>query len=290
MEPVVVGTDGSPSAGQAVLWAAADAARRQRPLLIVHAQPRYQSAFHPAWNEPGRDGGAQQILADAAALAAEICGSDVTTEHFKESAAYELRRQADHAFEVVVGHRGHEGFVGLLLGSTALKIVGHAQSPVVVVRGSAIEPPKGTVLLGIDGNDVSEAALAYACGAAEVRNAQLRVVDVCAVPSNLLTGKYQGYQSLIQRALADSADLLRKAVAPWRETCPDLEIIGEAVPGHPVETLAGLSAEADLLVVGSRGRTAVHRAMLGSVSHGVLHHARCPIAVVSQIRDAAASA
>ena len=280
MEPVVVGTDGSPSAKRAVVWAAADAARRQRPLHIVHAQSRYLSALHPGWNEPGWDDAAEQILADAATLAAKICGSDVTTEQSAESAAYELRSQADHAFEVVVGHRGHEGFAGLLLGSTALKVAGRAHGPVVVVRGNPIESPKGRVLLGIDGYDVSETAFAYACEAAQLRSAQLRIVDVWSVPSSLLTSKYQSYHNLIGRALADSADRLRKAVRPWRKQYPDLEITDDAVPGHPVETLAHLSAEADLLVVGSRGLNAAQQAVLGSVSHGILHHARCPVAVV----------
>ena len=50
--------------------------------------------------------------------------------------------------------------------------------------------------------------------------------------------------------------------------------------GHPVKTLVEASEDADLLVVGSRGTGEFGRLLVGSVSDGVLHHAKCPVAVI----------
>ena len=58
------------------------------------------------------------------------------------------------------------------------------------------------------------------------------------------------------------------------------------VCGHPVGVICEASAAADLVVVGSRGLGRFGSAMLGSVSHGVLHHARCPVAVVRAAGEA----
>jgi nucleotide-binding universal stress UspA family protein len=52
------------------------------------------------------------------------------------------------------------------------------------------------------------------------------------------------------------------------------------VHGFPTRVLPRMAADTDLLVVGSRGRGAVAEALLGSVSHGCVHHAPCPVVVV----------
>jgi nucleotide-binding universal stress UspA family protein len=69
-------------------------------------------------------------------------------------------------------------------------------------------------------------------------------------------------------------------LAPGRERFPEVDVVLEVTCGYPVAVLADASTRADLLVVGSRGLGAVGSTVLGSVSRGVLHHARCPVAVV----------
>ena len=60
----------------------------------------------------------------------------------------------------------------------------------------------------------------------------------------------------------------------------EVEIRTRCTDGHPVQVLALESAEADLVVVGGRGRTQFTPLLLGSVARGLLHHSKCPVAVV----------
>ena len=82
--------------------------------------------------------------------------------------------------------------------------------------------------------------------------------------------------------LGDARDSLETEVASWREKYPDVEAVAELRMGHPESVLREVSQTADLVVVGSRGRGPIRSTVLGSVSHDVLLHARCPVAVVGR--------
>lgn len=77
------------------------------------------------------------------------------------------------------------------------------------------------------------------------------------------------------RWAADEA--VREAIAPWRDRYPQVAVAETIVREHPVKALAKISADADLIVVAARGHTG---ARLGSVSHGLIHRAACPVVVV----------
>ena len=65
----------------------------------------------------------------------------------------------------------------------------------------------------------------------------------------------------------------------WRVT-PGVTLTQEVVEGHAAQVLLDAVTGSDLLVVGSRGHGGFAGALLGSISHGVLHLADCPVAVV----------
>jgi nucleotide-binding universal stress UspA family protein len=73
---------------------------------------------------------------------------------------------------------------------------------------------------------------------------------------------------------------LSESLARWHERYQSVQVATEVVREHPVEALAAASHQADLVVVGARGRSALQGLLLGSVSHGLIHHAACPVAVV----------
>ena len=74
--------------------------------------------------------------------------------------------------------------------------------------------------------------------------------------------------------------LVTEALAGWTQKYPGVDVRQSVVHAHAVPALVEHSARAQLLVVGSRGRGGFAGLLLGSVSHGVLQRATCPVAVV----------
>lgn len=271
MEPIVVGTDGSAHADQAVSWAASDAVRKGRPLHIVHGH-RLPNGIKP---KPSEDG--EHVLTAAMALAAEgRPGLAVTAERSNDRAEIALANHARRSAEIVIGHRGRDGFHGLLLGSVGLRLAGQIPGPVVVVRGVADADHKA-VAVGIDGFDVSYTALEYACRTAVTSGS--RLIAVQAWPTS---GALNGATNAVftKHLVTDAARHLERVMEPCRARFPELTIDEKIIVGHPVGTLVDVSAAVDLLVVGSRGTHTLKSALMGSVSHGVMHYSHCPVAVV----------
>jgi nucleotide-binding universal stress UspA family protein len=168
---------------------------------------------------------------------------------------------------------------GLLLGSTALQVVAHAPVPTMVVR--RLEPAvRREIAVGVDGSAAGEAAVAFAFEEAGLRKARLRAIHVWSDPDLAGAGELMPLVYDPQIVAEDQIRRLGESLAVWREKYPEIQLVSEVVHGRPVRILAGASTRADLLVVGSRGRGGFAGLVLGSVSHGLLHHAHCPLAVV----------
>lgn len=140
MSAVVVGVDGSDGSREALHWALDEARLRHATLRVVHAwRMPYAPAsvgYVPLPETPLYDAakkGAQLVLT-AEILAIEA--GDVTVEPLlvEGSVAAVLREAGKDADLLVVGSRGHGGFVELMLGSTGQQVAHHATCPVVIVR------------------------------------------------------------------------------------------------------------------------------------------------------------
>ncbi|MFD0887059.1 universal stress protein, partial [Streptosporangium algeriense] len=175
---------------------------------------------------------------------------------------------------------GLGGFTGLLLGSVSLSLAGHVAAPVVVVRGEDHKGHReqGEVVVGFDGSPESEAALEYAFGEAARRGVGLRALHAWQLP--VMAVGSVAYTPLIEDISGTEERLATEILAPWRERRPEVEVEQTVLFEHPVFALGEASKTAGLVVVGSRGLGGFGSAVLGSVSHGVLHHAGCPVAVV----------
>jgi len=274
--PIIVGTDGSEPATAAVRWAAEEAARRNLPLCILHIREpwSYGTVYYPApgvLDELAEAG--EQLLAGAAEIAREGHPDlEVQTRLKYGRIAETLREEASKGTELVVGHRGLGGFTGLLLGAVGLRVAGHAHSPVIVVRGDTTGT-QGEVSVGIDPAEDAHAVLTYAFTAAASRGDRLRIVYGWQIPPMYLEAGYFPRMDEIEQTASSSLKLIADE---WRRHFPEVEVIEETVREHPVRALADASAHADLVVVGSSNHSG-----LGSISHGLIHHAACPVAVIS---------
>ncbi len=165
----------------------------------------------------------------------------------------------------------------LLLGSTALQVVGHAPCPVIVV--GQVSAGHDLIAVGTDGSADSSAALDYAFAEAQLRGADLQVVSALGLP--------QGWPRHLLRPLPDDnaevaarRDTVEQQIAHLRERHPGVKV---TLNVHRVEPLAALetaSHHADLLILGSRGRGGFHGLAVGSTTHKMVHFASCPTAIV----------
>ncbi|GII03292.1 universal stress protein [Planobispora takensis] len=288
--PVVVGTDGSAAGSAAVEWAAEDAARMSAPLHIVFALDRspYDIARFPTRDEgDALARSAEKVLAEAEAVARKDRPElEVLTRTIEGTPGVILRDQAEHATEIVIGSRGLGGFTGAVLGSVSVHVAGHARGPVVVVR-SGPRSARGEIVVGVDDSPECDPAIVYAFEQARLRGARLRALHAWQAPVHAYAPDIAYDMDEVNRVHTQAAV---EKLAPWRRTYPQVEVVEDVRVGHPVQALAEASEQADLVVVGSHGRGVVGALTLGSVSRGLLHHARGAVAVVRSPRPEARGA
>ena len=269
---IVVGYDGSPDADVALKWAAAAAALEDLPVLAVMVDQVDASPWGGLLWEPDEDlvPRVERILEDS--------GVRGSVERLPGVIVPALLEAAGDASLLVVGSQGHGRGGEVLIGSVSQHLARQAHCPVVVVREPA-QRSATRIVVGIDGSGDSAAALEFAC-----RRAELTGEDVVAVhgwkTGTLLVGRDGQLPHDIGRKIEEKEHLLAESVAGARADHPDVTLIQEAIPLRPVQVLVDASASASLVVTGSRGRGAFAGMLLGSVSHEVIHRARCPVAVV----------
>ncbi|WP_326950140.1 universal stress protein [Amycolatopsis sp. NBC_01307] len=284
-QQIIVGVDGSASALQAARWAGDEAARRHLPVRVVHAVSmpalaygagvRPRDGFSEVLETQGR-----QWLADAeAAIRSGHPDLEIHADLATGSPVTELLEAAADARLVALGSRGLGGFSGMLTGSTVVAMVARGRCPIVVVRGGGRE--NGPVVLGMDGSPANEPAIAVAFDEASSRGA-----DLVAVHSWLSVSAGTAH-TLGQQLLDDfdalegnERELLAERLAGWQEKYPDVTVRRVVARDHPVRCLLDHSADAQLLVVGSRGLGGFSGMLTGSTSQALIHHATCPLLVV----------
>ena len=131
------------------------------------------------------------------------------------------------------------------------------------------------MVVGVDGSAVSEAALVFAFDAAAARG-----VDLVAVHAWSSTAIDEALESFVEWDAGAADAVLAERLAGWRQKYPQVSVRRTVVRDGAARALVDASADAQLVVVGSRGRGNAVGLLLGSVSHGVLHGAHCPVAVV----------
>jgi nucleotide-binding universal stress UspA family protein len=138
------------------------------------------------------------------------------------------------------------------------------------------------IVVGIDGSHNASHALEWAMAEAAVRKTPLTVITVNSVPAGYWTGRpvpFAGDEEKVAEIRKAAEAKVEEIAAGLGESKPE-SVTVTALTGFPVQALLDASKDSDLLVVGSRGGGGFATLMLGSVSHQVVHHARCPVVVV----------
>lgn len=316
---VLVGVDGSPPSLAALDWAAAYAKVHAKSLHLVcaYSVPSFTAAAldggYAALDDTAIAEGARAVLDEALARVSPLglTASSAVATGDAAAVLVELSRDADL---VVVGTRGRGGFAERLLGTVSSALPAHAHCPTVVVpyrrhdrtgpgsRGmpaevpgvvpaeppaepgaDAVRPtlPVHRIVVGVDGSEAAEVALARAVRETEAWGAELTAVT--AVPIGTSTSFLAWLPSAIdhEAVLHDVGAGLDVVVDRALAEHPDVQVRRHVLDGTAAQLLTEFSEAVDLVVVGSRGRGGFAGLLLGSTSQAVLHHASCPVMVVT---------
>ena len=280
---IVVGVDGSDSALRAVRWAADEAARRRMSLRLVSAFGWTDdlTVGHPGLRNRYRDillDRARRSLAEALSTARERQAALEISDELR--IGYPIGTLADESRRaelLVLGDRGMTRVEGLLLGSVGVALAAHAACPVVVVRGPEPTSPTLPVVVGVEASPVSDSAIAFAFRAAADRSVPLIAVHTWwdtfldpGLSTQLFAEEDQVYEQ----------EVLAHHLAGWAEKYPQVAVTRVVTRDRAAHLLLEQSRQAQLVVVGSRGRGELAGLVLGSVSNTLVHKADCPVAIV----------
>lgn len=285
MRRIVVGVDGSTHADRALHWAVRQAQLTGASLELVHGYVVHPHAGMLVYDE--REAASATLNAIVERNRTSLDGLQWTTALVPTlwSPAGALQEAGEHADLVVVGSRGLGGFKELLLGATSYRTAAHAAAPAAVIRGgSDTEDLDGRreVVAGIDDSRAGRRALRWALEEAARRGVTLTVVHAYPPPTDWMVAgmvtdeDIDEYREMVRD---NAAELVDRAITDL--TAPgDVDVQRVVAAGMPAGVLLDQAGADRLLVVGTRGRGALGRVVLGSVSHQCLHHATGPVIVV----------
>ncbi|WP_329624951.1 universal stress protein [Streptomyces sp. NBC_01255] len=277
--PVTVGVDGSEGSVAAVDWAADEAALRGDGLRLVYATrwAEHQLGAMKV-SHADRAGEAKGVLAATERrVGSRQPDLAMTADEVEDGPVNVLLSAASQAELLVVGSHGLGSVRGFIVGSVGQEVVAGAERPVVLVRpgyekdgsGASEGSSRRKVVLGLDVNDVKDELLHFAFDFAGRHRVPLEIV-------------HTWHDSFVHHPDAatkdERASALATAVRPFRDRFPETEVAEVSALGRAAEHLIEAASDARLVVVGRR--RAARGAHIGSVTHAVIHHASCPVAVV----------
>ncbi|HET6379437.1 MAG TPA: universal stress protein [candidate division Zixibacteria bacterium] len=230
-----------------------------------------------------------QGMLDEAAAPLKACRHRVETRVVRGRPATAILNEAAELRPdlIVVGSRGHGPLKTVLLGSVSTEVVDHAPCPVLVARTPAVR----RAVLAMDGSYSSDRAVAVLRRWPILRGIPTRVVTVGPVDDAMHTAS----PLWPDRPLMHAPEVLldrQRLVEVGRRAVDELKEVGipatsDERAGDPAtEIIAAAEAtKADLIVVGSRGLSALPRLVLGSVARKVLLHAPHSVLVVRSARE-----
>ena len=182
---------------------------------------------------------------------------------------------AENCDIIIMGRRGLRPVERMLVGRVTARVIGHSQRDVLVVPNGTKVGWK-TIVLATDGSRYSAVAAERAIAFARSYGGELKVLSVVDVPTEFYAEAPQAVDDLVQQAKGFVAQVKKQAEAAGikAET-----FVGEAEAYQAINKLAQ-EQKADMIVIGSHGRTGLRRLLMGSVAEKAIGYSTCPVLVV----------
>jgi nucleotide-binding universal stress UspA family protein len=276
---ILVAIDGSESSRNALVQAFRFAVDEKCWITVTSVIPPYDGEFEivgvrdirAALRKPCED-----ALSDARKLAEQerVLIKTVVEEGEAHERIVDLA-DAENCDITIMGRRGLRAVERMLVGRVTARVIGHSQRDVLVVPNNTAVGWK-TILFATDGSKYSALAADRAIAFAKSYGGELKVLSVVDVPTEFYAEAPQAVEDLIRKAKGFVADVKKQAEASGvkAET-----FVGEAEAHEAVNKLAE-EQKADMIVIGSHGRTGLRRLLMGSVAEKVIGYATRPVLVV----------
>ncbi len=294
---ILVATDFSDCAGDAIAWAAHLAKAHGARLVIHHALAPPQAApafpefvpYPPELHEQYRQAAIDRL--EECAAEPRAAGVTVETDLEVGPAATTILMAAEkHEAQVVVtGTRGLTGWKHLLLGSTAERLVQHGPVPVLSIHPGMRPGDRGVrrILVPTDFSDDANQALESVLRVIpEADDAEIVLFHAFHVPveySHLAGGFVM--PDLARDALVEARKALEKVAEPLRQRGFRVEIACREGYAPQAIELEAKDREVDWIAMGTHGRSLLPHVVLGSTAERVVQHAPCPVLTIRRQED-----
>ena len=278
--PVVVGL-GPGDDGDALVWAAAEAAVRQAPLRVVHVVA-HRFVLDPCGVLLSIDGlpgvtaaAAEEVGAALDRVRSVASGTPVSGCVLAGAPVPLLVAESREAGLLVLGGRARHP-----AGRVSSRVAGRAACPVVVVRDRPrvpAGPSRPSVVVGVEATGSCAPALGFAFAAAVQRGVPLTAVHAWGAD---LPADLEGACGSPAVAEEEAREVLDRALAPLRRCFPDVPVQRRVLCADPAAAVTAASSGAALVVVGDRRRGPLRRVLSRSVGREVALRAAAPVAVV----------
>jgi len=232
-----------------------------------------------AFFEQGEFEGRQQLVDAAAYASSTVWEIEIDTHLCTGPPSEELIKRSESAVMVVVGAGRHNVVERALRGSVSTAVVAHAHAPVVVVQDLpyvSVTDISGPIVVGVDGSEHSQRAIATAFEEASLHGVELIAAHVWSdIEVHAPFRDDVGWGEIENRERA----VLSESLAGYAEQFPDVRVRSVVAMDRPARHLREYAVEAQLLVVGRRGRGGFASMLLGSTSRTLLRTVSCPLMV-----------
>ncbi len=278
---IVVGIDGTDRGERALAWAGRTAEREGASLTLLAVIDAGVLADYGADEDAARQA-AETLLQACQAKTAEKHPGVKTDRRVVTGKIVECLVDAANEHDMVVLGSHHGATVGETIGGAkGLRVSISTKVPTVVVPSDWDPDAERTgITVGVGSDDASDAAVEFGVRTALLLGEPLRLVSAWGLPPMLsrsaeaMGGGLQPVGDQFQRDLD-------ARVAKLREAHPELQVTGEAIEGSaPSRVLVDCSKTCRTLVLGTHSRSALGRAVFGSVTHSVLLNLKTPTVVV----------